>query len=170
MGIPDLLSLKAKLVALGISLAVGIVATSVAAIYIHNWRVDSLQVKWQKETDKQIEATKIAAQKICDENNAITKGTTDALNTRLADSTASYVKLLATTKACGYKPFPSRTGQPPNGTPEGTVPFVQVPTLDGLATGYAVDNQTVQLIGLQDTVAAIYKAFGQADKLPPEYR
>lgn len=170
MLIPDLLSLKAKLIVLGVVAAIASAGTGYAALKIHNWRVDNLEAAWQKKREQAVEDAKAAVQKVCDDNNAITKGTTDALNSRLNDSTSRYVKLLRTIEACDHKPFPAGTGQPSDGKTTGTVPFVQVPTLDGLAAGFNVDNQAVQLIGLQDTVAAIYKAFGQADKLPPEYR
>lgn len=168
--INSLATLKSKLIALSVSFGIGASSAVVAGVYIHNWRVDSLRAGWSAEKDSAIEAAKTETQKVCDENNRVTKERSHALQTSLNSITDRYVSLRAKAgSSARAKPSSSAAGRD-DGSAGTDLPAVQVPVVDGLDAGRLNDQQAARLIACQDVVADIYKSLGQADLLPKEYQ
>jgi len=164
-----LATLQAKLIAFGGACLLGVLLTSGAAYKIHAWRVASLRAEWADEKEKALTDAKEAVQKVCDDNNRITKESARALQTKLDSTAGRYYRLLQHNASGARAAAPPGAAGGGDGAPGAAVPVVQVPIVDGLAAGRASDEQAARLITLQDIVAEIYKANGQADLLPVEY-
>lgn len=144
--------------------------TGAAALKLHNMRVDSLKVGWAAQEKEDIAAAEAGVQKICDDNNLVTKENAHALQSKLDATLNRYYGLLkyGSDRTCTATLASAAGGG--NGPAGATVPVVQVPLVDGLTAGRLNDDQAARLITLQDIVAAIYKANRQEVLLPDEYR
>lgn len=156
---------------IGLSALAGVALSVYPAIKLHNWRVDSLRAQWEQTRLEAIKTATDATQKVCDDNNQITKEAGDALQKRLNAVNARYYSVLknATASDSGAATIAAAAARI-DAAPSGIMPFVHVPTLDGIHAAKIADDTAAKLISLQDTVAAIYELNGQADKLPAEYR
>lgn len=153
-----------------IAFVVGLLVASGAAYKIHTWRVASLRTEWATEKDKAVTDAKAAVQAVCDENNKSTMEQAHALRTKYDIINRNYDSLLRHSLSGTSSTTPPGAAGGGNGTPGANVPTVLVPAMDGLTAGRLNDKQAADLITLQDIVAGIYKANGQADLLPVEYR
>lgn len=148
----------------------GVLLTSVAGWQIHDWRVDSLKAAWATERDAAVATAKAETQEVCDKNNQITKETAHELQGKLDATAARYYKLLRHNPARAGEPAAAGAARRGDEAAGAAVPVVQVPVVDGLDAGRLNDEQAAALTTLQDVVAEIYKANGQAELLPAEYR
>lgn len=144
--------------------------TGVSAYKIHGWRVDSLKSTWEEQKKLDLAAAKEAVQKICDENNQLTKESAHALKLKLDATTARYYSLLKYNPAREGVTAPSGAAGGNDGASQASMPSLCLPVATAANLGKLSDDQAAALITLQDVVAGIYKANGQADLLPKEYQ
>lgn len=158
------------LLAILISLAVGALGTGGAAWKLHDMRVEQLEGQWETAKTTAVAAAKQGVQDICDANNKVTKEGARALQTKYNTVARNYDRLLHTAKIGNSKPATSSSTAGRDGSTGTDLPPVCIPRGAAADAGRAADNQAAALITLQDIVSSIYKANGQEDLLPDEYR
>lgn len=122
---------------------------------IHNWRVDSLRLDWQKELDDAVQVEK----EKCTKEKIYAKESSHALQSRLDSLSATYVRLLKT-----------RSNLPASNHTTGSDGS---PNTDGLAAltidqRFWNDRQAAQLIAAQGLIRHIYQVNHQEELLPAE--
>jgi hypothetical protein len=138
------------------------------SIVAHNWRVDNLSAAWTVKREAAVKEAKDAVQKQCDENAAITKETSHALQTRLNALDAKLRGMLAKRDTHAQCLPVASAGRGSDGNAEAYRPFVGGGVSAEWLTiaGYDNDHQAATLIACQDTLRRIYTVNGKTSLLP----
>ena len=67
------------------SALITLLLTSATAYKIHSWRVDSLRLSWEKETDKKLSSQKSALTDLCENQKSITEKVSNDYQKNISD-------------------------------------------------------------------------------------